>query len=105
MLSSRFRISRKDWDAAIAGTRSFRLQNLQVRIKTSDAPRFGVVVSKKVSKLSVRRHEIKRYIYRWVQNSADRIGNRTMVIFITKDRADMDDYGRELESLLYEVSQ
>ena len=102
MLGLRFRISRKDWDARLEGARSFRLENLQIRTKSAEKPLFSVVVSKKVSKLSVRRHEIKRFIYQWIGNNMETIGSRVFVVFVNKNKENMEDYLHDLQKALHE---
>lgn len=102
MLGSRFRISRKDWDTYLEGARSFRLENIQIRLKNNEKPLFSVVVSKKVAKLSVRRHEIKRFIYQWISDNLETIGNRIFVVFVIKNKENMDDYVKDLEKALHE---
>jgi len=66
----------------IVSSPSFRVRYL----KTSEDMRVAPVVSKKISKLAVKRNSLRRKIYETVSPLAERLKGFDMVIFLQKNK-------------------
>lgn len=63
---------------------SSRLFNVRISDNEDKAPRFGFVVSKKISKSSVVRNRTKRTIRGVVEENLGKIANGKNVVFVSK---------------------
>ncbi len=77
---------------------------LIVAFGSGDGPQASFIVSKKVSKSSVIRHEIKRKLSDGVTPFFPRLGKKVELVFLAKQKAvesNNDNFKIEIESVLY----
>lgn len=83
MLSKKNRLKKKkDFEAVFKTGRKHPLDFFILRIKqtSNDFNRFGIIVSKKVSKSAVKRNKIKRIISRILRENNEKMGKQIDVI-------------------------
>lgn len=93
MLPKTNRISRKQWDPLFKSSKKVVFPWGLVRITPSEM-RVSIVVSKKVAKLSVNRHIIKRFLYSLFD--AKRESSQTFIIHVSNWKFDDQDFLKQV---------
>lgn len=106
MLPKTNRLTTESFDAVIADGRMLREGTLQMKYLKGQTPAFGVAVSKKVAPLSVRRHFVKRTIYRLLQKNLNLFPDVHGIIFISKETLaqNNDEIENSLKILAHKVA-
>ena len=102
MLSKKERIPKALFDTYSKKTKAFPSNSFVLRAhftKDGTFRRFSVIVSKKVAKKSVDRHQIKRSIYTTLQTIKDSFPTGYYFIFVNKNESAVS-YKAELETLM-----
>jgi len=91
MLPKSERLDTKRFDEIIASGRNINAGGFYFKALNNDSSRFAVVVPKKVLKSAIKRHLLKRKIYRFIKENKDIFPASDYILFVNKDILTMND--------------
>lgn len=91
MLPKSERLDTKRFDEIIASGRNINAGGFYFRFLSSEIRRFSVVVPKKVTKSAIKRHFLKRKLFKFISQNKDLFPVSDYILFVNKDILEMTD--------------
>lgn len=91
MLPKSERLDTKRFDEIIASGRNINAGGFYFKALSNDETRFSVVIPKKVLKSAIKRHFLKRKMYKFIKENKDLFPSSDYILFVNKDILNMND--------------
>lgn len=104
MLAKHYRITRSEWNSMTEKALLMRGVYISLKHSTVSGFKTSVVIPKKVAKTSVLRHNLKRKIYKILENHLILKEKKAIVVYVNKQTGDFTPLEQELTDFLKKIA-